>query len=133
MRLTMETSMIRAALIVSGLALAACANAASPPPPVPGPAAPLAYGQGVAQRSCGGCHAVAEGASPLAAAPPFRVLHRRYPAGGLAQLLDEGMLPPDRPVEEGSPATHPNMPRVALDPDEVAALTAYLRSLEPKP
>lgn len=119
--------MIRVALIVSGLALAACANAAPNPP-----AAPLAYGQGIAQRSCGGCHAVAEGPSPVADAPPFRTLHRRYPAGGLAQLLEEGMLPPDQPLEEGSQQSHPRMPTAALGSDEVAALTAYLRSLEPK-
>lgn len=124
--------MIRLALMVTGLALAACANATAGPPPGPPPAAPLAYGQGIAQRSCGGCHAVAEGPSPLAAAPPFRDLHRRYPVGGLAQFLDEGMLPPDQPLEEGSPATHPRMPVAALGADEVAALTAYLRSLEPK-
>lgn len=122
--------MVRAAVLISGLALAACAHAAPAAAPSAG-AQPLAYGEGIARRSCGGCHAVADGPSPLAAAPPFRELHRRYPAGGLAQLLEEGMLPPDRPLEEGSPATHPNMPMARLDPDEVAALTAYLRSLQP--
>lgn len=124
--------MVRVAVLIGGLALVACASAAPGGSPATAGVPQLAYGQGVAQRSCGGCHAVAEGASPLPAAPPFRDLHRRYPAGGLAQLLEEGMLPPDRPLEEGSPSTHPNMPVARLDPDEVAALTAYLRSLEPK-
>lgn len=127
--------MIRPVMLLGALALAGCMNGASG---TPAPAAPAAadatvvYGERIAQRSCGGCHAVAEGASPLADAPPFRTLHRRYPAGGLAQLLEEGMLPPDRPLEEGSQQTHPRMPTAALDSDEVAALTAYLRSLEPK-
>ncbi|MDP1632017.1 MAG: cytochrome c [Caulobacter sp.] len=97
-----------------------------------GDTSPPSYGQNLAQQNCGGCHAVADGASPLADAPPFRDLHRRYPAGGLSQLLEEGMLPPAEPQEEGSRTPHPRMPTATLDTDEVAALTAYLRSLEPK-
>jgi len=102
----------------------------------PAPAAPAGdvfYGKQVAVRSCGGCHAVDHGPSPMRGAPPFSDLHRRYPAGGLAQLLDEGMiLPSDRMPEEGSRVTHPRMPAVPLGQDEIAALSAYLRSLEPK-
>ena len=126
--------MIRPVMVIGALALAGCmtVGAGDAAPAVAAePASTLAYGQRIAQRGCGGCHAVADGASPMADAPPFRVLHRRYPAGGLAQLLEEGMLPPDRPLEEGAPRTHPRMPAVALGSDEVAALTAYLRSLEP--
>ena len=91
-----------------------------------------AAGERVARSACGGCHATAQGASPLADAPPFRELYRRYPPGGLEQLLQEGMLPPDRPQEEGSGVRHPRMPQVALDVDEVASLKAYLTSLEPR-
>lgn len=127
--------MVRPALMTGVLALlAACANggaADSAPAAATPAAATIAYGQRIAERSCGGCHAVGEGASPLADAPPFRTLHRRYPAGGLAQLLEEGMLPPTTMQEEGSRPTHPRMPVATLDPDEVSALTAYLRSLEP--
>ena len=127
--------MVRPAVMTGVLALlAACASggAATPAPaPTATAAATLAYGQRIAERSCGGCHAVAEGASPLGDAPPFRALHRRYPAGGLPQLLAEGMLPSDSAPEEGSQATHPRMPTAVLDPDEVSALTLYLRSLEP--
>lgn len=127
--------MVRQGILVSALALAGCMSA-GPADPAPAAATPssatLIYGQRIAQSSCGGCHAVADGPSPLADAPPFRTLHRRYPAGGLAQLLEEGMLPADRPLEEGSQPTHPRMPTAALGSDEVAALTAYLRSLEPR-
>lgn len=129
--------MVRPAIMMGVLALlAACANARADGATAPASEAPVAastaYGQRIAERSCGGCHAVADGPSPLADAPPFRTLHFRYRAGGLSQLLAEGMLPPDSAPEEGSQATHPRMPTAALDPDEVAALTAYLRSLEPK-
>lgn len=127
--------MIRPMMVMGALALAGCMTAGAgdaAPAAAAEPASTLVYGQRIAQRSCGGCHAVADGASPMADAPPFRLLHRRYPAGGLAQLLEEGMLPPDRPLEEGAARTHPRMPTVALGSDEVAALTAYLRSLEPK-
>jgi len=127
--------MVRLAMVMGALALTACATAPAAQPATSPAAAPanLAYGQGLAQRNCGGCHAVADGPSPLADAPPFRTLYRRYPPGGLAQLLEEGMLPPDSAQEEGSRPMHPRMPTSTLDVDEVAALTAYLRSLEPKP
>lgn len=130
--------MIRLAMVMGALALTACANApeAAPAPRAavsPDLAPDLAYGQRIAARSCGGCHAVAEGASAEGGAPPFRDLYRRYPPGGLAQLLEEGMLPSDRPPEEGARPMHPRMPTVSLDVDEVAALTAYLRSLDPRP
>ena len=90
----------------------------------------VSAGQRIAQRDCGGCHAVGSGASPLADAPPFRDLHRRYPAGGLRQILQEGMIAPLDPPEEGSPRRHPRMPMVTLGEDELADLTAYLKSLE---
>jgi mono/diheme cytochrome c family protein len=89
-------------------------------------------GRLVAQRNCGGCHAVAEGASPFADAPPFRTLHQRYGAGGLAELLERGMLA-DHPhrLDEGPGEPNPRMPAMRLDEDEIANLVAYLRSLEP--
>lgn len=123
MRLMFAPGLVAASVFAGGLLLAGCAWGQA--------TAPISQGQRVAQRSCGGCHAVADGPSPLADAPPFRDLHRRYPAGGLKQLLDEGMLPSTRPLEEGSRPGHPRMPEAKLDLDEVAALTAYLRGLEP--
>jgi mono/diheme cytochrome c family protein len=97
------------------------------------PVAPvIPGGQRIAQRSCGGCHAVAAGSSPLADAPSFRTLYRRYPVGGLDQILTEGMLRPRQMPEEGSPPRHPRMPMANLDDDEVAQLKAYLTSLDPR-
>ncbi len=128
--------MLRTLTIAGLLALSGCA-AGGQPAPAPGPSAAggdAFYGKQVAERSCGGCHAVSRGPSPMADAPAFIDLHRRYPAGGLAQLLQEGMvLPSDRIQDEGSRYTHPRMPAVQLGSDEIAALTAYLRSLETAP
>jgi len=127
--------------LVALLALAgagACARASDPAlstakSPGDAPASQIATGQALAQRHCGGCHAVTRSVSPLADAPPFRDLHLRYPPGGLETLLDQGMLPPDKPLEEGSRPSHPRMPSAVLGADEAAALTAYLRSLDPRP
>ncbi|QUD86442.1 c-type cytochrome [Phenylobacterium montanum] len=93
--------------------------------------ADVAFGRRIAQRNCGACHAIGAGRSPNAAAPPFRDLHRRYGPGGLDALLSEGMLAPADRSEEGSSRYHPRMPHLALDEDEVAALKAFLHSLEP--
>lgn len=92
----------------------------------------IAYGRRIAQSSCGGCHAIGAGMSPLADAPPFRDLHNRYGAGGLPALLSEGMLAPDPSPEEGSVTLHPRMPSVNLDVEQRGALIAFLRSLEPR-
>lgn len=123
--------------LLVGLALGlTAAQAGADGKPASAPASSQALGeQGVAQRNCGTCHAVAPGSdlSPLADAPPFATLYQRYPPGGLDQILTEGMLAPSRPPEEGSPSRHPRMPMVKLDDDEVAQLRAYLRRLDPRP
>ncbi|MER2252841.1 cytochrome c [Methylorubrum podarium] len=77
-------------------------------------------GETIARTNCARCHAIGRvGASPLAEAPPFRDLHRRYPVTDLAEALAEGIT-----------TGHPAMPEFRLDPDEAQALIAYLRSLE---
>lgn len=114
---------MRIALLAEGLALVAS--------PALGQAS-AANGERIAQRACGGCHAVRGTKSPLPDAPPFARLHERYRKGGLDALLDEGMLAPPTPPEEGSPRTHPRMPMAKFDDDQRADLKAYLHSLEPK-
>lgn len=91
----------------------------------------IAFGRNVAQRFCGQCHGLGADPSPFADAPSFGDLHKRYRRGGLDELLKEGMLTPDPSMEEGNMPGHPRMPQRKLDVDERAALTAYLRSLEP--
>ncbi len=126
--------MMRSALISSLFVLTACAG--GPPAgsalAATSPEGDIFYGKQVAERACGGCHAVSHGPSRMPGAPAFADLHRRYDAGGLRRLLEDGMiLPSDRMQEEGSRYTHPRMPGAVLGADESAALIAYLRSLEP--
>lgn len=91
----------------------------------------VAAGHAVAQRYCATCHNISDGESPLTDAPPFASLKYRYGAGGLAELLEKGMIK-DRPypLEEGARLLHPRMPAFPLDQDEVVALANYLRTFE---
>ncbi|ATC30915.1 cytochrome c [Caulobacter vibrioides] len=111
------------ALLAGGLLVAATSAAAQ---------ASAANGQKLAQRHCGGCHAVSGLRSALPGAPAFAKLYLRYPPGGVDQVLSEGMLSPQSPPEEGSPHTHPRMPQVKFDDDQRADLKAYLLSLDPR-
>ena len=107
--------------------LAGCA--ASPVPgsgPIGSGAAPaamtgsVARGAALVQARCTGCHAVGlTGDSPLAIAPPFRELSRRYPISSLQESLAEGLV-----------TAHPEMPEFAFEPDQVLDLMAYLESLD---
>ncbi len=79
-------------------------------------------GRAILEKNCGRCHATgAEGASPLAAAPPFRTLGERYPVDDLEEALAEGIV-----------TGHPEMPEFAFEPDEIDAIVAYLQSLQTK-
>lgn len=111
------------ALLAGGLLVGATSAAAQ---------ASAANGQKLAQRHCGGCHAVSGVKSALPGAPAFTKLYLRYPPGAVDQVLSEGMLSPKSPPEEGSPQTHPRMPQVKLDDDQRADLKAYLLSLDPR-
>lgn len=72
-------------------------------------------GQALAQANCARCHAIGlTGESPLSKAPPFRILHRRYPVENLA---------------EGIKVAHP-MPEFRLEAGQTEDLIAYLKSLE---
>ncbi|MEQ1901283.1 MAG: cytochrome c [Devosia sp.] len=69
---------------------------------------------------CGGCHAIGrEGESAHLQAPPFRQLHERYDVELLSEALVEGLV-----------SGHPDMPEFEFDPDQAAAIVAYLKSLE---
>jgi mono/diheme cytochrome c family protein len=119
--------MNKSAIVLAGLLLTAADAAQALPRLSPA----VAAGRHIAQQNCGGCHAVGRGASPLADAPPFRLLYRRYGSRTLGDLLQEGMLAPPGPRDEADQPMHPRMPTVQLDPDQAADLTAYLKSLEP--
>lgn len=77
-------------------------------------------GRTLVELNCASCHAVGpEGASQLAAAPPFRVLGQRYPLADLEEALAEGIM-----------TAHPGMPQFEFQPDDVSAIIAYLETIQ---
>jgi mono/diheme cytochrome c family protein len=77
-------------------------------------------GKAFAQANCSHCHSIDKlTKSPLAIAPPFRVLHERYPVESLEEALVEGIT-----------TGHPSMPEFRLDPGQVGDLISFLKSLE---
>ena len=83
-------------------------------------AADAGRGYALARANCAVCHAVEKnGASPNNEAPPFRVLHQRYPVESLEEALAEGIV-----------TGHSDMPEFKLEPDEIGDFIAYLRTLE---
>ncbi len=106
--------MLRPALL---LAIAATAAALAAPAQS---ADTTARGRLLVQRYCATCHAIGrDGASPNAAAPPFRDLHTRYRIDDLGEALAEGIL-----------VGHPAMPEMKFPPDDVRAILAYIRSVQ---
>jgi cytochrome c len=77
-------------------------------------------GRTLAQANCASCHAIGRvGESPLRIAPPFRMLHARYPVENLAEAFAEGIV-----------TGHPTMPQFRFDPAQIGDLLAYLKTLE---
>ncbi len=77
-------------------------------------------GEDSVRRRCSACHAVgADDQSPNPRSPPLRDIALRYPVENLEEALAEGIY-----VGHNSP-----MPPFALEADEVADITAYLKQL----
>ena len=119
--------MSRTSLVLAcGLLLwGAATTLAADDDPAEGAAAALAdegdpaAGRAFAEAQCARCHAVAEaGVSPMAEAPPLRVLPSRYPVEALAEAFAEGIV-----------VGHSAMPQFELAPQEIADLLAYIDSL----
>jgi mono/diheme cytochrome c family protein len=86
-------------------------------------AADRAAGRAIAQEYCARCHAVArKGASPMAKAPPFRDIHRKYPVDHLEEAFGEGTT-----------GNHLGMPDFEFNPREVTDLLAYIKGLSNRP
>jgi len=80
----------------------------------------LKLGETLLTRDCARCHAVGRtGASPVAGAPAFRTLGKRYPIESLEEALGEGIV-----------SGHPDMPEINYDADEVGAIIDYLNSIQ---
>jgi mono/diheme cytochrome c family protein len=77
-------------------------------------------GQVIARTSCARCHSIDRVTdSPLAIAPPFRTLHKKYPVENLEEAMAEG-------ISTG----HPTMPEFRFDPGQISDFIAFLKSLE---
>ena len=82
---------------------------------------PVEDGRALVAMYCTDCHATGTtGESPLPIAPRFRDLHLRYDVEFLSEALVEGIV-----------TAHPEMPQFEFDPDQAAAIVAYLKTLEP--
>lgn len=74
----------------------------------------------IARANCARCHSIDRVTpSPLAIAPPFRTLHKKYPVENLEEALAEG-------ISTG----HPTMPEFRFEPDQVSDFIAFLKTLE---
>ena len=77
-------------------------------------------GRTFVQANCSGCHSIDKvSPSPLRDAPPFRMLHLRYPVESLQEALAEGIV-----------TGHPSMPEFRLDPGQVNDIITFLKTLE---
>lgn len=103
--------------LVAGMTVAALAVSLAAPRPTE--ANPRSLGHAFAERHCAACHAIDMAhASPLAAAPPFRTLHEKYPVRYLEEALAEGIV-----------TGHPAMPNVKLEPEMIDNLITFIEAL----
>jgi cytochrome c len=86
-------------------------------------AGPISRGRAIANANCARCHAVGRlGESPNPKAPPFRLLHRRFPLEQIEEALAEGIM-----VGHNGP----EMPQFVLAPAQINDLIAYLHAISP--
>jgi mono/diheme cytochrome c family protein len=77
-------------------------------------------GEYLLATNCSQCHAIGRtGASRHPGALPFRMLSTRYPIEALAESLAEGLS-----------VGNPDMPEFSFEHDEIAAILAYLKSVQ---
>jgi mono/diheme cytochrome c family protein len=84
---------------------------------------PAEHGRILLQANCSRCHAIGPtDESPHEEAPPFREVMKIYGAKSLEEALGEGLV-----------TGHPDMPEFVFAPEDVAAIEAYLMTLESAP
>jgi mono/diheme cytochrome c family protein len=107
---------IRAHIVIVFLSIAAAHGAANGQSISPAEQRGLNF----VRANCARCHAIDRLApSPLAIAPPFRELHKRYRVESLQEAFAEG-------IQTG----HQNMPEFRLEPDQIGDVIAFLKTLE---
>jgi cytochrome c len=107
-------------LLLRTMLLVAMGSVAVTGPGAAQPFDPVAMGQELVRMYCADCHAIAAtGPSPFPPAPPFRELQLRYDVELQSEALVEGLT------------AHPYMPEFEFDPEQAAAIIAYLKSFGP--
>ncbi|WP_265519795.1 c-type cytochrome [Nitratireductor luteus] len=82
--------------------------------------AQVARGRALVEANCSRCHAVTRtDASKHPEAPAFHTLWKRYPIDALEEAFAEGIY-----------VGHPDMPEFVADPDQIAAIIAYIESIQ---
>jgi mono/diheme cytochrome c family protein len=77
-------------------------------------------GLSLARLNCARCHSIDKvSESPLKLAPPFRVLHERYPVESLEEPLAEGLV-----------TGHSNKPEFRFEPDQIQDFIEFLKTLQ---
>lgn len=77
-------------------------------------------GRQIVEMNCSPCHAIgATDESKHPQAPPMRELSKRYPLDALEEAFVEGIY-----------SGHPDMPEFKATSDQVAALIAYLDTIQ---
>jgi cytochrome c len=100
--------------------LAACPAFAQQTAPSMAPKLAVKLGRQIAQQNCQSCHALGTTqSSPNPSAPPLRTLGQRYPIDTLAEAFGEGIL-----------VGHSPMPEFELQPRQIEALLAYLKTIQ---
>lgn len=117
---------LAAALVLVGTACAAAPQDVRPNPRSATPDAnreAIERGRQLTTSACAGCHAIgATGASPMAAATPFRTIVHRYPLDQLEEGFAEGLV-----------TAHPAMPEFVFRASEIDDLIAYLETVKAEP
>jgi cytochrome c len=81
---------------------------------------PAMLGFTLLRANCARCHAIdADSQSPEQKAPPFRDIVKKYDPSALEEALGEGIM-----------TGHEQMPEFAFEPEQVAAIVAYLGTLK---
>ena len=77
-------------------------------------------GLNLARVNCARCHSIDKvSESPLKLAPPFRILHERYPVESLEESLAEGLV-----------TGHSSKPEFRFEPDQIQDFIEYLTTLQ---
>lgn len=107
----------------NGIVVIACLSAAacmSSPTPSPQADPQVSEGRFLVDVHCAACHAVTRNdRSKHREAPALRTLSKNYPVAALEESLAEGIV-----------VGHPDMPEFRFRPEDVAAVIAYLESIQ---